>query len=468
MTDFTSSTALARIERDPLGTVEVPADRLYGAQTQRAIENFPISGRPVGALDPLVVALAEVKKACAITNVNAGEIAPSTGQAIVKACDEIIGGRWRSEFPIDVLQGGAGTSTNMNMNEVVANRALQILGMAPGCYGSVHPNDHVNRNQSTNDAYASAVRISCIRLNQSLLNEVAELASAFSEKAESFAGIPKLGRTQLQDAVTIELGDEFRAFADTLTEDVDRGREIASLFLEINLGGTAIGSGLGSTPAYRDAIIAELCAVTGLRLVRARNLYEASWDMGTFVLYSGFLKRLAAKLSKICNDLRLLASGPRGGMGEIRLPGRQAGSSLMPGKVNPVIPEAVNQVAYRVFGLDTAITFAAEAGQLQLNAFEPLIVASLHEAVTLLVSAMRVLRENCVAGIEADSIRCQATVSNSLAQATELVQQLGYQVASEIVKLAHRDGLTLQQARRMWAEASHAELDIASEHGIRR
>ena len=448
----TSQSGTVRIETDLLGLVEVPADKLYGSQTQRAIENFPLSGRSVGSLDALLVALAEVKKACAITNRDTGEISSPTGEAIIAACDEIIAGNWRSEFPVDVLQGGAGTSTNMNINEVLANRALQILGLEPGSYGSVHPNDHVNRNQSTNDAYATAVRISCIRLNQTLIDTASELALALSAKAESFAGIPKLGRTQLQDAVTIELGDEFWAFADTLTEDVEHGREIGSLFLEINLGGTAVGSGRGATPAYRDAVIAELSAVTGLRLFRARNLYEASWNMGTFVLYSGFLKRLACNLSKICNDLRLLASGPRGGMGEIRLPGRQAGSSLMPGKINPVIPEAVNQVAYRVFGLDTAVTFAAEAGQLQLNAFGPLIVGSIHEAVELLVAAMNVLRKNCVEGIEADPVRCQATVSNSLAQATELVKELGYQAASEIVKLAHRDGLSLKEAQRHWVE----------------
>ncbi len=452
MIDTAYRAGTVRIEVDPLGCVEVPADRLYGAQTQRAIENFPISGKSVGTLDALLVALAEVKKACATTNISAAEIDPVTGRAIIAACDEIIAGQWRSEFPIDVLQGGAGTSTNMNMNEVLANRALQILGLGPGGCESVHPNDHVNRNQSTNDAYATAVRISCIRLNQTLIDAVKELASAFSAKAESFADIPKLGRTQLQDAVTIRLGDEFRAFADTLSEDVDRGREIASLFLEINLGGTAVGSGLGATPAYRDAVVSELSAVTGLQLVRARNLYEASWDMGAFVLYSGFLKRLASKLSKICNDLRLLASGPTGGMGEIRLPGRQAGSSLMPGKVNPVIPEAVNQVAYRVFGLDTTVTFAAEAGQLQLNAFEPLIVSSIHEAVTLLASATKVLRENCVEGIEADSVRCRNTLSKSLAEATGLVKELGYAAATDIVKLAHRDGLTLRQARRVWSQ----------------
>lgn len=449
--DLANHTGAVRIEVDPIGLIEVPAERLYGAQTQRAIENFPISGQSIANLDALLVSLAEVKKACAITNLKAAELDRKTGQAIIAACDEIIAGQWRSEFPIDVLQGGAGTSTNMNMNEVLANRALQILGLTPGACGSVHPNDHVNRNQSTNDAYATAVRISCIRLNKVLVDAIMKLALAFSAKAESFADIPKLGRTQLQDAVAIGLGDEFRAFADTLLEDVDRGREIASLFLEINLGGTAVGSGLGATQAYRDSVVSELSAVTGLQLVRARNLYEASWDMGAFVLYSGFLKRLASKLSKISNDLRLLASGPRGGIAEIRLPGRQAGSSLMPGKVNPVIPEAVNQVAYRVFGLDTSITFAAEAGQLQLNAFEPLIVASIHEGVTLLVSAMNVFRQNCVEGIEADTVRCKNTLTKSLAQATELVQELGYAAASDIVNLAHRDGITLRQARHAWA-----------------
>lgn len=437
-----------RLEQDSLGEVLLATNRLFGLQTQRATDNFRLSGKPIGDLTALIVSLAEVKKACALANLACNEIEPSIGLNIIQACDEVITGQWHNEFPVDVLQGGAGTSTNMNMNEVLANRALQLCGMRPGRYDVIHPNDHVNRNQSTNDAYATAIRIACFRINQVLVLGIKALAAAFDEKAASFSGIRKLARTQLQDAVTIDLADEFRAFGDTLKEDAERGREIGALFTEVNLGGTAVGTGIGASLAYRGAILEELVRVTGIELVRARNLHEASWDMGLFVLYSGFLKRLAAKLSKICNDLRLLSSGPRGGLGEIILPGRQAGSSLMPGKVNPVIPEAVNQVAFRVFGLDVAITFAAEAGQLQLNAFEPLIIASIHEATTLLSAAMDMLRENCVIGLEADTMRCQSTVDKSLARATELVPSLGYVAAAEIAKLALANGSSLDDAVR--------------------
>jgi aspartate ammonia-lyase len=439
-----------RIEQDLLGEVAVPANRLFGAQTQRATENFPLSRKPISELIYLIVALAEVKKACAIVNSENGEIAASMGAHIVQSCDEVIGGEWREEFPIDVLQGGAGTSTNMNMNEVLANRALVLAGFELGRYDIIHPNDHVNRNQSTNDAYATAVRIACYRLNEILITGIDALAAAFEDKATAFAGIRKLGRTQLQDAVAITLADEFRAFAHSLAEDAQRGQEIGHLFTEVNLGGTAVGTGIGASRAYCDRIIPALAKVTGIKVVRSTNLHEASWDMGLFVLYSGFLKRLASKISKICNDLRLLASGPRGGLGEIILPGRQAGSSLMPGKVNPVIPEAVNQVAFRVFGLDVAITFAAEGGQLQLNAFEPLIIASLHEGIELLAAAMDMLRTNCIVGLEADRAQCESTVDNSLAGATQLVSELGYVAAAEIAKLAQHNRGSLDDAVQTW------------------
>ena len=439
-----------RIEQDLLGEVAVPANRLFGAQTQRATENFPLSRKPISELTHLIIALAQVKKACAIVNSENGEIAASIGAHIAQSCDEVIGGEWRKEFPVDVLQGGAGTSTNMNMNDVLANRALVLAGFEPGRYDIIHPNDHVNRNQSTNDVYATAVRIACFRLNETLITGIDALAAAFEDKATAFAGIRKLGRTQLQDAVTIDLADEFRAFAHSLAEDAHRGGEMGLLFSEVNLGGTAVGTGIGASSAYCDRIIPALANITGIKVVRSTNLYEASWDMGLFVLYSGFLKRLASKLSKICNDLRLLASGPRGGLGEIILPGRQAGSSLMPGKVNPVIPEAVNQVAFRVFGLDVAITFAAEGGQLQLNAFEPLIIASLHEGIELLAAAMDMLRTNCIVGLEADRAQCESTVDNSLAGATQLVSELGYVAAAEIAKLAQHNRGSLDDAIQTW------------------
>lgn len=442
-----------RVERDPLGEVRVPADRLFGAQTQRAVENFPVSGRTIASMPHLLRALAQVKKAAATTNAATGEIDVATAAAIVAACDEVIAGRWRSEFVVDVFQGGAGTSTNMNMNEVVANRALAILGRPYGDYATLSPNDHVNRSQSTNDVYATAVRLTVFALNRSLVEALARLAAAFDAKAVEFAGIPKLGRTQLQDAVPMTLGQEFGGFATTVAEDAARADEIGRFFLEVNLGGTAIGTGVGASPAYVDGVIGALRAVTGLPVVRADNLIEATWDMGAFVLYGGMLKRVASKLSKIANDLRLLSSGPRGGFAEIHLPQRQPGSSIMPGKVNPVVPECLNQIAFRVFGADTTITFAAEAGQLQLNAFEPVILWSIHEAVDLLVAGIDMLVVNCVAGIEADPERCRSNLTTSTALATSLVPHIGYARAAAIAKGAVATGSDLRSA----VEAIHPD-----------
>lgn len=429
-----------RQESDPLGPVDVPYHSMYGAQTQRALDNFPLSGRKIGELDALIVALAQVKQAAARANAEVGDLDPALAGCIGEACAEIAVGRWRAQFVVDVLQGGAGTSTNMNMNEVIANRVLDILGQPRGRYEIVSPNDHVNRSQSTNDAYATAVRLAAYRLNEQLTAALDRLEVAFAEKAATFDGVAKLGRTQLQDAVPMTLGQEFRAFAVTIAEDAARARELGRLFLEVNLGGTAIGTGIGASDAYRAIIGRHLADVTGLPVVGAGDLVEASWDMGAFVLYSGMLKRVASKLSKIANDLRLLSSGPAGGLGEIRLPARQPGSSLMPGKVNPVIAEAVNQAAFRVFGLDTAITFAAEGGQLQLNAFEPLIIASVDEGVTLLVRAIDMLITRCIEGIEADEARCHQNLIASTALATELVPLIGYARAARLAKAAQASG----------------------------
>ena len=433
---FDVSEAPWRLEEDSLGPVRVPAVRLYGPQTQRAIANFRLSGQPISSMPELIRALAWVKKSAAIVNGAIGELTPEVAKAIVAASDEIVDGAWAEEFQVDVLQGGAGTSTNMNANEVIANRALELLGLPRGRYDVVHPLDHVNRSQSTNDAYATAVRLAVYQLNQRLMAALGRLAEALTLKAAAFRDIPKLGRTQLQDAVPMTLGCEFGAFARTVSEDMDRAREIGLLFLEINLGGTAIGTGVGASKAYGARIVESLRAVSGLPVVAATDLIEATWDTGAFVLYSGMLKRVAAKLSKIANDLRLLSSGPGGGLGEIRLPQRQPGSSLMPGKVNPVIPESVNQVAFKVFGLDTSITFAAEGGQLQLNAFEPLIIYSIHEAVTLLEGGVDNLVNLCIRDIEADEDRCAENLGRSMASATALVPLLGYKRAAEIAILA--------------------------------
>lgn len=429
-----------RIERDPLGEVLVADHCLHGAQTERACHNFALTGMPISSMPALVVALAQVKKAAAMTNAALGEMDEARAGAIISACDEIIAGSHHDHFCVDVCQGGAGTSTNMNANEVIANRAMQILGTQLGSAVHVHPNDHVNRNQSTNDAYATAVRLTMVALTSTLVGAVVRLSSAFDRKAQEFRDIPKLGRTQLQDAVPMTLGAEFGAFATTLREDAERLGEISRLFLEINLGGTAIGTGIAAHPDYRAHVCDTLAEVTGLEVRRAPNLIEATWDMGAFVLYSGMLKRLATKLSKISNDLRLLSSGPVGGVGEIELPKRQPGSSIMPGKVNPVIPEAMNAIAFRVIGLDLTVTFAAEAGQLQLNAFEPVICWSLYEAATLLTRGMDMMRENCVIGIEPHTERCRANLENSTAIAAELVPLIGYARAAAVAVHAQRSG----------------------------
>lgn len=438
--DWLASAGSTRIDTDPLGSVSLAADALHGAQAERARLNFPITGLTVARLPALLVALAQVKRSAARVNGTLGLIPAHVAEAIVDAAGAIIAGEYHELLPVDVCQGGAGTSTNMAMNEVIANLALVRSGRAAGRYDVIHPNDHVNCGQSTNDAYATAVRIAVHRLNLDLAAKLDLLEAAMAKKAAEFAGHHKLGRTQLQDAVPMTLGQEFGAFATTIGEDAARAREIGKWFLEINLGGTAIGTGIGADKAYRRAIVGALADETGLALVRAQNLVEASWDTGAFVLYGGMLKRIAAKLSKIANDLRLLSSGPVGGIGEIRLPDRQPGSSLMPGKVNPVIPEAVNAIAFRVFGLDTSITFAAEAGQLQLNAFEPIIIWSLHEAVDLLTHGIDMLIENCVNGITADPDRCVANLTASTALATELVPLIGYATAARIAQAARLNG----------------------------
>lgn len=422
-----------RAERDSLGLVMVPRERLYGAQTARAVANFPISGVSIATLPHLLTALAEVKIAAALANRDEGSLAPEKADAIIAVCREIVAGHHREEFVVDVFQGGAGTSTNMNMNEVVANLASLRLGGPVGAERVVHPNDEVNRSQSTNDAYATAARLSMVRASRDVQGALRELVEALRSKAEEFAAIPKLGRTQLQDAVGMTLGQEFGAFATTIGEDVSRLAEAEKLFLEINLGGTAIGSGVAAGAVYRERVLEHLREVTGLAVVPASDLFEASWDMGAFMLQSGLLKRTAAKLSKIANDLRLLSSGPYGGFGEIHLPALQPGSSLMPGKVNPVAAEALNQVCFHVYGLDTTIGMAAEAGQLQLNAMEPVIVYSLHQAMGLLSTAVRTFIRTCVNDIRPDAERCHSNLAGSSAFATELVTSIGYEAAAKLV-----------------------------------
>ncbi|MDX8465727.1 aspartate ammonia-lyase [Mesorhizobium sp. VK23B] len=423
-----------RQDRDSLGVVSIDDNALWGAQTQRAIANFRVSGIPIGHLPALVHALAKVKLAAARVNVAQGRLSREKAEPIVRASEEVIAGHHADQFPVDVLQGGAGTSSNMNMNEVLANRALQLLGYARGRHDIIHPNDHVNLCQSTNDVYPTAIRIALITQTAELRSALITLADEFSAKGTEFAGIEKLGRTQLQDAVPMTLGQEFTAFGNTLREDVLRLDEIPRLFAEVNLGGTAIGTGLLAPDTYRTAVIAELAGITGLPLVSSADLIESSWDTGAFVLFSGMLKRTATKLSKIANDLRLLSSGPRGGLGEIALPPMQPGSSIMPGKVNPVIPEMVNQIAFQVIGADITVTLAAEAGQLQLNAFEPVIVYNLMTALALLSGGAAALAKFCVSGIRANPAACKAHLDRSTAHITALVPEIGYARAVELAK----------------------------------
>ena len=426
-----------RSEHDLLGNADVPAEAYWGVHTLRAVDNFPITGVPVGHFPDLVRALALVKQAAARANRRLGHLPPAKADAIDKACDLIAkDGRFHDQFVVDAIQGGAGTSTNMNANEVIANVALELMGKQKGDYKSLHPNDDVNMAQSTNDAYPTALRLAIIFAASPLIASLDELAFAFKSKAVEFGDILKIGRTQLQDAVPMTLGQEFDAYFATIKEDVARLREAAALFREVNLGATAIGTGINADPRYAALAIEELARASHEPMVPASNLIEATSDMGAFVLFSGVLKRVAVKLSKICNDLRLLSSGPRAGFGEIRLPTVQAGSSIMPGKVNPVIPEVVNQVAYMVIGHDLTVTMCAEGGQLQLNAFEPTIGYCVLSSLRTLTAAINTLTKKCVVGIEADRERCRALVEDSIGLVTALVPALGYETCSRVAKQA--------------------------------
>jgi aspartate ammonia-lyase len=429
-----------RTEHDLLGDKDVPADAYWGVHTARARENFPITGTPIAVYPHLVAALAAVKAAAARANAELGLLPPQIATAIDTACAEIRSGALRDQFIVDVIQGGAGTSTNMNANEVIANRALELLGHTKGDYAHLHPNEHVNLSQSTNDAYPTAVNIATITAVRELAEAMTGLQQAFADKADAFSDVLKMGRTQLQDAVPMTLGQEFGTYAVMLGEDRLRLEEAVTLLHEVNLGATAIGTGLNTAPGYAAAACRHLVEVTGLPLQTSPDLVEATQDCGAFVHLSGVLKRIAVKLSKICNDLRLLSSGPRAGLNEINLPPVQAGSSIMPGKINPVVPEVVNQVAFEVIGNDVTVTMAAEAGQLQLNAFEPIILHSLGESVTHLTAACRVLADRCVKGITANPDVTRAFVENSIGLATALNPAIGYAAATEIAKEALATG----------------------------
>lgn len=429
-----------RIEHDSLGERDVPQSVYWGIHTLRAKENFPISGTAIGTARELMEAFALVKEAAADTNERLGSLSADKAAAIRAVCKEIIAGQWHDQFIVDVIQGGAGTSTNMNSNEVIANRGLELMGHQRGEYQFLNPIDDVNQSQSTNDAYPTAVRLAMLFALDNLIDSMQSLQTEFATKASEFNHIIKIGRTQLQDAVPMTLGQEFRTFAVMLGEDISRVREAGALMTEINLGATAIGTGINTDPNYSRMACARLAQLSGKPLVQAPDLIEATQDVGAFVQLSGVMKRVACKLSKMCNDLRLLSSGPQAGFGEINLPERAAGSSIMPGKVNPIIPEVVNQIAFEVIGNDMTITMAAEAGQLQLNAFEPIIGWSLFKSIHHLSAGCKVLAQFCVPGITANEKLLAERVARSAGLATALNPYIGYEKAAEIAKAALMQG----------------------------
>lgn len=432
-----------RTETDSLGSVEVPKEAYWGVHTARAIENFPIAKRPISVYPEFIRAFACVKQAAARANREIGVLDADRADFIDQACEMIKSGALLDEFVVGVVQGGAGTSTNMNVNEVVTNLALELAGHAKGDYGFINPNDHTNRSQSTNDTYPTAIKIALAFSLRNLLQELDRLSESFAAKGREFAHIVKIGRTQMQDAVPMTLGQEFTAFSVTLKEDIERLSDADALLREVNMGATAIGTGINAPKGYREAVIRHLRDNTGLDLVSASDLVESTSDTGAFVTFSAALKRSAIKLSKICNDLRLLSSGPQAGLNEINLPPRQAGSSIMPGKVNPVIPEAVSQVAYAISGSDVTVSMAAESGQLQLNAFEPIIAHSLFQSITWLERACETLRVNCVDGITANEERLRDMVATSVTVITALTPYIGYEASAKLAKEALREHVNI-------------------------
>jgi len=429
-----------RLEHDLIGQREVPGDAYYGVQTLRGMENFRISGVPLSHYPELIEALAMVKMAAARANFECGLFSSEIAQAIEAACHELIGGNLHDQFQLDMFQGGAGTSTNMNANEVIANRALELMGRRKGEYEHCSPHDHVNASQSTNDAYPSALHIALALGNRKLIEALKALADAFRSKGKEFSRIVKMGRTQLQDAVPMTLGQEFESFARSLDDEIEALRRVENVLHEVNMGGTAIGTGLNAPAGFAERCTAHLASITGMPIRLAENLVEETQDTQAFVLYSSVLKSLSIKASKICNDLRLLSSGPRAGFHEINLPAMQPGSSIMPGKVNPVIPEVMNQVCFRVIGNDLAVTLAAEAGQLQLNVMEPVIAACLLEGQTLLRNAAHTLREHCIIGITANEDVCRILLERSIGTVTALNPVIGYDKATELAAEALRTG----------------------------
>jgi len=425
-----------RIEKDFLGEKRIEKDCYYGIQTLRASENFDITHTSLSLFPTFIKSIAKVKKACALTNYELGDLSDAQRDAIIQACNEIIDGKFHEQFIVDPIQGGAGTSTNMNANEVIANRALEIMQKPRSSYDIIHPNNHINMSQSTNDVYPTAIKITLHELIYKLKDSLRFLRDAFEEKAEEFKDVLKMGRTQLQDAVPKTLGQEFKTYSVMIDEDIFRLRDCQALLKEVNLGATAIGTGINTKAAYQRKVISNLREVTGVDYISAGNLIEATQDTGAFVHISGILKRVAIKISKVCNDLRLLSSGPRAGFNEINLPKVQPGSSIMPGKVNPVIPEVVNQVAFEVIGADTTISIACEGGQLQLNVFEPLIAYKLFTSINMMRRSFYTLAQKCIKGITANEDVCMENILNSVTIVTSLNPILGYEKSSALAKEA--------------------------------
>lgn len=432
-----------RIEHDMLGERSIGDHFYYGIHTLRALENFNITGRPIHM--ELVKALVYIKKAAALTNTNIGLLEGRIAEAIVNACDEVLLGRLTEQFVVDSMQGGAGTSANMNVNEVIANRAIELLGGKKGDYSLVHPLDHVNMSQSTNDVFPTAVRIAAIKMLIPLSELFAELQTALQEKEEEFASVLKVGRTQLQDAVPVTLGQEFGAWAQAISRDRWRIYKVEERLRQVNLGGTAVGTGLNAEKKYVFLVIEKLRELTGLGLARSEYMMDPTQNNDVFVEVAGLLKTSAVNLSKIASDLRLLASGPRAGIGEIKLPPVQAGSSIMPGKVNPVIPEAINQIAFQVMGNDLTITMAAQAGQLELNAFLPVIAHNLFEMLDLLRNGLEVFINKCIKGIKADQARCRQLVEESYTLVTALTGHIGYEKAAQLAQKCVEQGKTVRE-----------------------
>ena len=443
MNDMTENEMEFRVEKDSIGTKDVPENVYYGVQSLRAAENFHITG--LNMHPEIINSLAYIKKAAAITNCEAGLLDKRRTQAIVQACDEILEGKFREDFIVDPIQGGAGTSLNMNANEVIANRAIEILGGKKGDYSVVNPNDNVNGGQSTNDVIPTAGKMTSLRLLKKLKKQLRRLHSAVKQKADEFDSIIKMGKTQLQDAVPIRLGQEFKAYSVAILRDLNRMDKAMDEMRTLNMGGTAVGTGLNADESYLRRIVPNLSEISGMDLVQAYDLIDATQNLDSFVAVSGAVKACAVTLSKIANDLRLMSSGPRAGFGEINLPAKQTGSSIMPGKVNPVIPEVVNQVAFNAIGNDMTITMAAEAGQLELNAFEPIIFYCLFQSIDTIAYAVNTFVDNCVIGITANETRCRYFVENSVGIITAICPYVGYQKAAEIAKEAIKTGESVRK-----------------------